>query len=107
MRHRPPPALDFAGVIDLWPSEPEFRAALGVSESVVRAWRTRDSIPPERWDEVIAAAAQDGIPGVSLDTLMGALRIAMARAKERRSRHAAGVSLRRGTTAGDRRRTKP
>jgi hypothetical protein len=81
-RHVP---LDFAGVINLWPTIGEFCAATGVPDATARAWRTRGNIPAEHWDTLVAAAGRSGIRGVSVDSLMGALRIAKAReAAERR-----------------------
>jgi hypothetical protein len=85
--------LDFPGVIGSWPSVRDFSAATGTPDATARAWRTRDWIPVEHWDAIITAAHRDQVPGISIDSLMGAVRIALARraAVEARKRAASAV----------------
>jgi len=94
-RSRRPPLLDFAAIVGLWPSIAAFCRAVGVPDATARAWHRRGlgsgRIPVEYWDRLIAAAEADGIEGVSLDSLMAAVRIAMAREQAEVSREASGV----------------
>jgi hypothetical protein len=85
---RKPIPLDFAGVPALWPTLRDFCNDIKSPDATVRAWRSRDRIPPEHWDGIIAAARKRGIPGVSIDSLMGALRIALAREAAEKARAA-------------------
>lgn len=60
----------FSAVIRLWDSAASLARDLGLKEVTVRAWRTRDAIPPEYWKAIEAAAAARGfgIP-ISADLL--------------------------------------
>lgn len=53
-------------------------AALSVPLGTASAWKTRDSIPPEYWETLVAEAVRRGIEGVTLDLLA---RIAARRRK--------------------------
>lgn len=87
-----PVPLDFAGIVGLWPSVRAFCDSTGTPDATVRAWRNRGRIPPEHWDRIIAAARSANIR-LSLDTMMAALRIAVAReAEEQRQRRATAAA---------------
>jgi hypothetical protein len=86
--------LDTVGLIGLWGSLAEFCRATGVPEATVRGWITREKIPPEQWDGMIASAASLGIRGVNLDTLMAAVRIGIARKRRDRDRALAEAARR-------------
>lgn len=58
----------FVAVIDLWPSAAELARDLGVKEVTARAWRSR-GIPAEYWRELVKAANDRGITGVTFDRL--------------------------------------
>ena len=77
-RKQVPRPLDFEGIIGLWPAMRAFCEETGTPDATARAWIRRDRIPVEHWDQIIRAAAARQII-LSLDTLMGAVRIAMAR----------------------------
>jgi hypothetical protein len=74
---------DFETIVGLFSQEGislgELARRIGVAGPTVVAWIRRDSIPVEYWDAVISAASKAGISGVSIDSLMGAARIAKAR----------------------------
>ena len=63
----------FAAVIALWASAEELAADLlleGANSGLrVRAWKYRNSIPPEFWLRLVTAAEQRGFAGVTLDRL--------------------------------------
>lgn len=59
----------FAAVIGLWPTAEALAGDLGLGGVTVRAWRNRNSIPPEYWRPLIAAGGGRGIEGLSLDKL--------------------------------------
>lgn len=44
-------------------------AALKVPTGTASAWKTRDSIPAEYWGDVVAAASERSIAGVTLEAL--------------------------------------
>jgi hypothetical protein len=59
----------FADVINLWPSLSRFAADVGVSYGVAKQWRRRNSIPSERWAELLWAAELRAIDGLSANLL--------------------------------------
>ena len=59
----------FTDVIEAWPSIAAFAADMGAPYPTVTSWRTRNSIPPQRWAAVVEAAEQRGVEGVSLASL--------------------------------------
>ena len=61
----------FSDVIRALGEPPGFAKAVGVAESHARTMKARDSIPPEYWQALVAAAEARGIEGVSLDLLAG------------------------------------
>ena len=61
-----PPATR-SDVIRALGDPPGFAKAIGVAESHARTMKARDSIPPEYWQALVAAAAAQGIEGVTLD----------------------------------------
>lgn len=58
-----------SGLIDHWPTIGEFAAEVGCGYEAARQMRRRESIAPEHWQNVIAAAERRGINGVSLGWL--------------------------------------
>jgi len=81
----------FREIIDLWPSIAEFARTCRFRDETVRAWILRGNIPVDQWDVIIQTARELGIHGVSVDVLMGAMRINRAERDERRRREAAGL----------------
>ena len=65
-------------IIGLWPSIASFAEDIGERPGNVRAWKRRNSIPAERWLDVVAASKKRGID-LSLQRLAEA-------AAQRRSR---------------------
>lgn len=53
-----------------WPSYAEFARSVGVSEGAAQQWRIRGTIPPEYWEQVVKAADEDGVDGVTLQSLL-------------------------------------
>lgn len=62
---------DFATIIAAWPrpSIRTFADDVGVAYGTAQIWKHRNSIPPEYWDLVVAAAERRGIDGISLEHL--------------------------------------
>lgn len=67
----------FASIIDLWPDAATLARDIGEKDVTVRAWRNRNSIPPEYWLKVVSAAQERGISGVTPTSLasIAALRV--------------------------------
>lgn len=61
----------FSDVIRALGDPPGFARAVGVAESHARTMKARDSIPPEYWQALVAAAHERGVEGVTLDLLAG------------------------------------
>lgn len=61
--------LTFREVIAAWPSLESLADDAGVSANTAKQWRTRNKIPDERWEAVVAGAARRGIASVSLEVL--------------------------------------
>jgi hypothetical protein len=59
----------FADVINRWPSAVAFASDLRISGVRARQWRRRNSIPAEKWLDVIAAAEARGLDGITVDRL--------------------------------------
>lgn len=59
----------FADIIGLWPSAETLGEDIGVCGVTVRAWRNRNSIPSNRWADVIAAAKARGFDSVTPDEM--------------------------------------
>jgi hypothetical protein len=65
----------FPEIIALWPSAEALGVDVGVSGVVARAWRQRNSIPPEHWLGIVTAAERRGFldtsgrPVVTLELL--------------------------------------
>lgn len=60
----------FSDVINLWPSRTALADDIGLEDAnLVRSWRSRDRIPDEYWEAVIAAADQRGFAKVTADLL--------------------------------------
>jgi len=60
---------DFRTLIDLWPSASLFAADIGIRERHAQVMRFRNSVPPDYWAAVVAAASRRGIKGVSYEGL--------------------------------------
>jgi hypothetical protein len=56
-------------LISRWPTIGAFAAAVGCGYEAARKMRDRQSIAPEHWAAVVAAAKAKGLKGVSLDWL--------------------------------------
>lgn len=65
--HKPPTSI--SDLISKWRTVAEFAAAVGCGYEAARKMRDRESIAPEHWKAVIAAAETKGVPGVTLDWL--------------------------------------
>ena len=52
-------------IIELWPSIESFAADAEVSVGLVRVWKTRRSIPSDRWARIERGAATRGIVGAT------------------------------------------
>ena len=59
----------FRDVIELWAKRIDFARAVNVSPVRASAWWQRDSIPPEWWTEVVAAAHRAGHASVTINLL--------------------------------------
>ena len=63
----------FSSIIGLWPSAEQLAADLNITGQnpgvTVRAWKRRDSIPPEYWNDIVAAAESRGFEGITLELL--------------------------------------
>ena len=62
---------DFRAIICMWPrpSIRSFADDIGVPYGTAQIWKHRNSIPPEYWDLVVAAAERRGLDGISLEHL--------------------------------------
>jgi hypothetical protein len=57
-------------IIDAWPGGlPSFAADHGVKYGTAKAWRRRNSIPPERWLDTISLAKSRAVNGVTHEVL--------------------------------------
>jgi hypothetical protein len=56
-------------IISLWPSVEDFAADAGVSIGLARVWRTRKSIPSDRWARIERAAQRRQIEGATASDL--------------------------------------
>ena len=59
----------FAEIIDAWGTRGALARDVGAPAGRVAVWRYRDRIPATYWLKLVAAAAERGIEGVSLETL--------------------------------------
>lgn len=73
--------MSFRPIIDLWGQRANLADELGLPRVTVQQWWTRDSIPPERFRDVVAVAQKRGLKSVTERALMDAL---VARAKRPR-----------------------
>ncbi len=60
---------DFRAVIDLWEPRSRFADDLDEQHGTVRQWYSRNSIPANRWESVVAVARQRGHKQVTLALL--------------------------------------
>jgi len=58
-----------ADIMALWPTDADFARDIGIKPSHAQVMQTRDSIPAPYWSKVVAAAAERGIEGVTLELL--------------------------------------
>lgn len=56
-------------IIDLWPSVEAFAQDAGVSISLVRVWKSRRSIPADRWAHIEAGASKRDIKGATASVM--------------------------------------
>lgn len=56
-------------LIAKWPAIGDFADAIGCGYEAARKMRDRESIAPDHWERVIAAAANKGIEGVTYEWL--------------------------------------
>ncbi len=56
-------------IIDAWPSLVNFAVEHGVKYDTAKAWRRRDSIPPQYWPAIVAAARRRNLHNVTLELL--------------------------------------
>lgn len=56
-------------IIGLWKTAEAFARDVGVTGLVARSWKYRESIPANKWADVVDAAERAGKPGVTLDVL--------------------------------------
>lgn len=59
----------FASLIESFGGPARFAESVGVTASHAGVMKTRDSIPPEYWPRVVAAAQARGVNGVSYEAL--------------------------------------
>jgi hypothetical protein len=62
---------DFTGVIALWPSASALAADLNLPPSTIRAWKSRNHIPPDVWRGMVQSASNHGIRGLTYVILTG------------------------------------
>ena len=60
---------NFRSLISLWNTRVEMASDMGVGKNVVQQWYNRDSIPADRWIQLIAAAESRGFEGITLELL--------------------------------------
>jgi hypothetical protein len=56
-------------ILGAWPSLNSVAGDLGQRPGTVRMWKARDVIPPEFWEDLVAASIRRGIAGVTLELL--------------------------------------
>ena len=59
----------FSSIIDSFGGPAQFAVALGITANHAGVMKARNSIPPEYWSRLVAAAAERGIDGVTLEAL--------------------------------------
>lgn len=60
---------DFRGIIDIWDKPSGLADELDEKHGTVRQWYRRNSIPADRWNDVVLAAKKRGHKEVSLALL--------------------------------------
>jgi hypothetical protein len=55
----------FRDIIGLWPSHRAMAGDIGANHWAVAKWHQRDNIPPEWWNDVLAAAVRFGHEGLT------------------------------------------
>lgn len=65
--------MSFRPIIDLWGQRANLADDLRIPRVTVQQWWTRDSIPAERFREIVAAAQKKGLKSVTERALMDAL----------------------------------
>lgn len=56
-------------IIEAWPDRMALAKDVGVGYETAKKWHQRNSIPPEKWREVVRSAIKRDIDGISLDLL--------------------------------------
>ena len=59
----------FSDVIDQWESAEALARDVGVKGVTARKWRVRNSIPPEHWPAIVAAAERSGKESITREVL--------------------------------------
>lgn len=60
---------DFRTLIDLWPSVSAFADDIGIRERHAQVMRFRNSVPPDYWSAMVAAAKRRAIKGITYEGL--------------------------------------
>jgi len=59
----------FDAIIEAFGGAGPFAQAIGIPDSHARTMKARNSIPPEHWDRLVAAAIERDIEGISYKRL--------------------------------------
>lgn len=59
----------FRDIITAFGGPVPFSEALAIPDTHARTMQVRDSIPPERWPELMRAASERGVKGITLEKL--------------------------------------
>jgi hypothetical protein len=65
MQTEPASPRSFADVIGCWETAEQLGADIGEPGVNVRAWRNRNSLPPEHWTKLVDAATQRGFAAIT------------------------------------------
>lgn len=53
--------MTFGSILARWPTLVAFATDVGIPYQTAAGWKRRNSIPADRWDEVLAAARKAGV----------------------------------------------
>lgn len=59
----------FSKIIALWPTVASFAEDVGAKYPTAASWEQRNTLPPDVWEKVVAAAARRGFEGVTFGRL--------------------------------------
>jgi hypothetical protein len=68
MKAKPIPR-SFTDVLNAWPSIAFLAAEMGEMDGTVRKWRQRDSIPSDKWHNLVKVAKRHRIRHINADRL--------------------------------------